>query len=108
MSQYLLIESRNPFDSNDCANFVDLARGLTEDGHDVTVYFVQNGVLPVRAHARSALVAALAAGGVTMLADVFSLAERGIPLERLADSVAPASLDDIIRQVANGSRVIWH
>ena len=48
MAKYLLIESRDPFDSNDVANFHELATGLIREGNEVTLFLVQNGVLPAR------------------------------------------------------------
>ena len=48
MANYLLIESRDPFDSNDVANFYGLASGLAKAGNGVTLFLVQNGVLPAR------------------------------------------------------------
>ena len=48
MAQYLLIESRDPFESNEVGYYYDLAKGLVEGGNQVTVFLVQNGVLPAR------------------------------------------------------------
>src|SRR4029450_6336607 len=45
MADYLLIESRDPFESNDVGYYCDLARGLVEAGNQVTLFLVQNGVL---------------------------------------------------------------
>jgi hypothetical protein len=36
MGHYLLIGSRDPFDSNDVQNLYDLASGLTRQGNEVT------------------------------------------------------------------------
>ena len=44
MAKYLLIESRDPFDSNDTAFCGDLARQLNAAKNEVTVFLVQNGV----------------------------------------------------------------
>lgn len=54
MAKYLLIESRDPFESPDTANYLDWAKGLVKDGHTVTLFLVQNGVLPARPSAASA------------------------------------------------------
>src|SRR4051812_17588198 len=78
MSKYLLIESRDPFDSNDTGFCVDLATQLAAAKNEVTVFLVQNGVLPARSGARSGNLAKLAGAGVNVLADSFSLKERGI------------------------------
>ena len=43
MSDYLLIDSRDPFDSS-CRYFHDLACELAGKGHDVILFLVQNAV----------------------------------------------------------------
>src|SRR3989442_15211822 len=48
MGKYVLIESRDPFDSADCKNFRDLASGLAKEGNEVAFFLTQNGVLPAR------------------------------------------------------------
>lgn len=108
MSSYLLIESRDPFDSNDTGFCADLAAQLAGANHHVTVFLVQNGVLPARLGARSAVLAKLAGSGVNVLADSFSLKERGIDAGRLAAGVAAASLDVVLDALADGAQVIWH
>jgi len=45
VNNYLLIESRDPFESNDVGYYYELSKGLVEDGNEVTVFLVQNGVL---------------------------------------------------------------
>ena len=44
MANYLLIESRDPYDSNDTQFCCDLAKQLAQQGEAVTVFLVQNGV----------------------------------------------------------------
>ena len=88
MARYLLIESRDPFDSNDTRFCCDLARQLAAARNDVTLFLVQNGVLPVRPGARAADLTSLAGAGVRVLADSFSLKERGIDEKRLAHDPA--------------------
>jgi sulfur relay (sulfurtransferase) complex TusBCD TusD component (DsrE family) len=108
MKRYLLIESRDPFESADTGNFLNLAEGLAKDGNNVTLFLVQNGVLPARAGARSGSLAALAANGVEVLADDFSLAERGISANRLIAGVKSAPIDRVVDDLAGGSKAIWH
>ena len=48
MAKYLLIESRDPFESNDVAFAYGLASDLAKEGNEVTLFLVQNGVLPAR------------------------------------------------------------
>jgi len=108
VAKYLLIESRDPFDSNDTRFCGDLARQLAAAKNDVTLFLVQNGVLPVRPGARSADLTSLAGAGVKVLADSFSLKERGIDDKRLASGVAAAPLDVVLDVLAEGAKVIWH
>ena len=108
MAKYLLIESRDPFDSNDTRFCADLARQLAEAKNDVTLFLVQNGVLPARRGARSGELARAADAGVRVLADSFSLKEHGIDEKRLAAGVAAAPLEIVVDALAEGARVIWH
>ena len=106
MKQYLLIESRDPFESNDVGYYYDLAKGLVEGGNQVTLFLAQNGVLSARPSARSAALHALARSGVTVLADDFSLRERGIA--KLADGVTAAPIDVVLDHLAAGHQTLWH
>ena len=108
MPRYLLIESRDPFDSNDTRFCYDLAQQLAAAKNDVTLFLVQNGVLPVRPGVRSSDLMKLAEAGVRVLADRFSLKERGIDENRLALGVAAAPLDVVLDALAEGAKVIWH
>jgi hypothetical protein len=108
MARYLLIESRDPFDSNDTRFCSDLARQLAAAKNEVTLFLVQNGVLPVRPGPRSADLTSLAGAGVRVLADSFSLKERGIDENRLASGVDAAPLDVVLDALAEGAKVIWH
>ena len=106
MNQYLLIESRDPFESNDVAYYFDLAKGLVNSGNAVTLFLVQNGVLATRPAARSAALSALARGGVKVLADDFALKERGIT--KLAEGITAASIDIVVDHLAAGHNTLWH
>jgi sulfur relay (sulfurtransferase) complex TusBCD TusD component (DsrE family) len=106
MAQYLLIESRDPFESNDVGYYYDLAKSLVEDGNQVTLFLLQNGVLAARPSIHSAKLEALARSGVTVLADDFSLQERGIA--KLAEGVAAAAIDVVVDQLAAGHKTLWH
>ena len=108
MGQYLLIASRDPFDSNDVANLYGLATDLIRTGHEVTMFLVQNGVLPARQSAKTAALTRLAQTGVELLADDFSLRERGIAANRLTPDVKAVSLDVVVDHLAAGRKVLWH
>ena len=106
MAQYLLIESRDPFESNDVGYYYDLAKGLVEDGNQVMLFLLQNGVLAARPSIHSAKLDALARSGVTVLADDFSLQERGI--SKLSEGVAAAAIDVVVDHLAAGHKTLWH
>jgi sulfur relay (sulfurtransferase) complex TusBCD TusD component (DsrE family) len=108
MTGYLLIESRDPYDSADTERFARLAEDLAKEGHAVTLFLVQNGVLPARHGAKPGALAALAANGVEVLADEFSLRERGISPNRLISGVKTAPLDLVIDLLGEGRRALWH
>ncbi len=108
MSGYLLIESRDPFESGDVGNFLDLAKTLAASGEHVTLFLMQNGVLPARHGAKSGPLAALAANGVEVLADDFSLQERGISANRLIPGIKAVPLSVVIDQMADGRKALWH
>ncbi|MBM4439344.1 MAG: DsrE family protein [Candidatus Rokubacteria bacterium] len=109
MSDYVLIESRDPFDSADTGFVADTAEALRARGRDVTVYLVQNAVLATRAGARGSQVPRLAKAGVTVLADDFSLRERGIEAGEIAGGVRPASIDALVDLVMRpGAKTLWH
>ena len=108
MASYLLIESRDPYDSNDVRFCCDLAKQLRQQGDQVTVFLVQNGVLPARTGARADGLSELSKVGIEILADEFSLRERGIPSDRLMAGVKPAPLDVVIDRLAGGCKAIWH
>jgi intracellular sulfur oxidation DsrE/DsrF family protein len=108
VSRYLLIESRDPFDSPDTGFVHNLSHELVQAGHEVTVFLVQNGVLPARPCAHSAALTSLAQAGVTVLADDFSLRERGIRSDVLVQGVSAAALDVVIDAMAGGAKTIWH
>jgi sulfur transfer complex TusBCD TusB component (DsrH family) len=106
MAGYLLIESRDPFESNDVPYYCDLARGLAEAGNDVTLYLVQNAVFAARPGARSPALQSLAGTSVKLLADDFSLRERGIT--DLADGIESAGIETVVDRMEAGDKTIWH
>src|SRR4051794_25185625 len=106
MAKYLLIESRDPFESNDVRYYYDLSSSLVQAGNEVTLYLVQNGVLAARPSAHSAALSDLARRGVKLLADDFSLNERGI--SKLADGITASPLDVVVDHLAAGHKTLWH
>jgi sulfur transfer complex TusBCD TusB component (DsrH family) len=106
MNRYLLIESLDPFESNDVGRHWEMAVDLARRGNRVTLFLVQNGVLAAREGARNDVLHSVAAAGVEVLADEFSLRERGI--DRLMARVKPAPLDVVLDRLAEGCKALWH
>ena len=108
MAKYLLISSRDPFETNDANAFYDLAVRLARNGDDVTFFLVQNGVLPARAGAQARGLENVNKAGVTILADEFSLRERGIDAGSLNGGAKAAPLDVVVDQLADGAKTLWN
>jgi predicted peroxiredoxin len=106
MAGYLLIESRDPFESNDVGYYYELARGLLEAGNQVTLFLTQNAVLAVRPSAETPKLRALVGSGVKILADDFALKERGIT--KLLDGVQIASINIVVDSLEAGHKTLWH
>ncbi len=107
MSGYLLIESRDPFESG-CSHFHELAIDLIKEGKSVTLFLVQNGVLPARECRYTEQLTQAAAQGVKVMVDDFSIRERGIKPDHLGEGIEIAPLDTVIDQMAAGHKVMWH
>jgi len=106
MADYLLIESRDPFESNDVGYYYDLARGLVEAGNQVTLFLTQNAVFAVRPSAKAPNVQALVHSGIKILADDLALKERGIT--KLLDGVQIAPIETVVDHLEAGHKTLWH
>jgi predicted peroxiredoxin len=109
MAKYLIIESRDPFDSNDAQFILETATTLKQCGHEVTVFLIQNGALAVRRNTRRSHLPQLALTGIQLLVDDFSLRERGISTTEMIDGIQESNIgalvDLIIREK---TKAIWH
>ena len=109
MSNYVFIESRDPFESADTSFLADTAASLKKRGNNVTVFLVQNGVLAARRQARKSSLPQQLESGVTVLADEFSIRERGIQSGEFHTSVKTASIDQLVDLIVQeNTKAVWH
>jgi sulfur relay (sulfurtransferase) complex TusBCD TusD component (DsrE family) len=114
MARYLLIESRDPFESRDVPYYYGLANDLAAQGDEVTLFLVQNGVLAARKAAPdnplATLVTGAEGGKVQVLADGYSLRERGIVDGETLDGVSAGDIDQLVTlaMADGGTKVMWH
>jgi sulfur transfer complex TusBCD TusB component (DsrH family) len=109
MTEYVFIESRDPFESRDTQFVEETALELRQLGHGVTVFLVQNGVLAARKNARHAYLERLQQAGINLLADDFSLRERGIRPAELRASIQSSTIETLVETLAQAStKAIWH
>ena len=107
MTNYLFIEARDPFASRDTEFLEQTATALTLRGHPVTVFLVQNGVFAARK--TTAGLQRLTNAGVILLADDFSLRERGIKAAELAHGVQESGINSLVDTITQpNTKAIWH
>jgi len=106
MSGYLLIESRDPFESKGFNQRCEMALTLLGESTGVTLYLVENAVLGARAGAKAPGLEKLAKAGVRLLADEFALRERGIT--QLAPHIASVGIDSLVGELAGGAKTLWN
>ncbi len=110
MSKYLLVQSKSPWESGDIGQFYALAQELGQAGHEVTFFLVQNGVMAARTGAKDGAFDTLGGGTgkVRVIADDFSLRERGIERGALKGGVQAGPIDEVVNQLAGGAKALWH
>jgi hypothetical protein len=107
MANYLIIASEDPFESRRTERMRELAVSLARRGGKVSVYLAQNAVLGARRNSKGRACASLLTECIDVLADDFSLRERGIGPTALLPGVKVASLDVVIARLAHGWKAFW-
>ena len=109
MARYLLIETRNPLDGGEYS--YDLARQLTGERHDVTMYLLQDAVFAARKnfHEGQRLGQDAEKLGVHLVADGVSLRQRGVVGDRVAREVRVSDMDELVDLLMERTdKAIWH
>jgi sulfur relay (sulfurtransferase) complex TusBCD TusD component (DsrE family) len=105
MAKYFLIESRSPFDSPEVNYNYQLASDLANNGNEVSLFLVENGVFVTR---KTTTIESLdKLNNVTLLADDFSLRERGIAAEEMRNNIKIAEISTVAEAMANGAKTVW-
>ncbi len=108
MSEYLFIQSQDPFTETRAIGQYELAARLAQAGNRVSVVLVQNGVSPARRGANCTPFDALADSPVAVLADEFALRQREIETHQLKKYVQVCTLDVVVDAMLAGHKVIWN
>ena len=109
MTKYLFIESRDPFESRDVRFVEETATALKQRGHEVTVFLVQNGVLAARKNGSENYLNRLANAGVILMADEFSLCERGIQTAEVGTGIQQSNMEALVDALVQANtKGIWH
>jgi hypothetical protein len=78
MKHYMIVETRDPADSRDVDWIADVAAALQRRGARASVLLIENGVLAARAEAEAPALLAAIKAGCPVMADRYSLRERGV------------------------------
>lgn len=105
--EYLVIHTRDPLAAGRDGGIDPLVEALAA-GAPTTVVLAQNAVLAARRGSGAADGVARLTASARVLADDFSLHERGIRADELVSGVVPATADEVVGLLmAGGCRAIW-
>ena len=108
MKQYMIVETRDPFEQRDCEWLAGLAATFKRRGETSIVMLAENGVFAARADAASpSPLQELIKAGVEVYADRFSLRERGIGAGELRPGINAAELDLVVDHLETGAAVMF-
>jgi sulfur relay (sulfurtransferase) complex TusBCD TusD component (DsrE family) len=107
MAGYVLIAARDPWDGPEQEQVFELAGSLAKQRDSVSIYLTENGVLAARAGGGERWLAPLLSRGVSVFADPFALAERGISDDRIVTGVVTAPIERLVDLLAEGQSGLW-
>jgi hypothetical protein len=106
MKELLIVETRDAAEHKDPERMAELAAGMAEAGVPATMFLAENGVFNALGVVPGPIDRALAAG-VSVAADAFALAERGIRDDQLRNGVTVGDVDLIVDKLGASASVIW-
>lgn len=107
MAGYVLIAARDPWDGPEQEKVFELAGTLAQERDSVSIYLTENGVLAARAGGGERWLKPLLSQGVSIYADPFALAERGIADDRIVSGVVQAPIEQLVDFLAEGRSGLW-
>ena len=108
MTNYMLIQSEEPQATERTINLYQLAKDLTCAGHSVSLFLVQNAVIPARTTSKYQYFDELLEHDLRILVDSFSLLQREIYVGDVKRNIEIGSVRDVIEAMLDGDRVIWN
>lgn len=108
MNKFFIIQSRDPYTDNRAKSDYELITHLANGENEVSVLFVQNGVMPIRQGSISIPFDKICNSNAQLFADAFSLRQREIEANELKQNVQQADVDLVIKAMLAGHKVIWH
>lgn len=107
MAGYVLIAARDPWDGPEQEQVFELAGSLAKERDSVSIYLTESGVLAARAGGGERWLAPLLSRGVSVFADPFALAERGIAHDGIVSGVVTAPIEQLVDLLAEGHSGLW-
>ena len=108
MSDYVFLQSQDPFTETQTLAQYQLIHNLATKDNRVTLYLIQNGVMPARRGALCKPFDLLCNQNINVVADRFSLEQRGIELDQLKSGVNAEEIGVVIDAMLRGDKVIWN
>ena len=106
---YFLIASRDPYTHGSARRCYELAARLADEGCRVTLFLVQNGVLPARpGAARRELARPRAARRAACWRTPSRCASAASPPTRSRRGWSPRPLEVVIEALEHGAQALWH
>ncbi len=108
MARYLIVESRDLHEYTSGRYIQKVAGKLKDNGNDVTMFLIENGVLAARKGSEVGKnLSELAKRGTKVLAEDVSCNSRGV--KQLADGISTSNIDQLADLIAEGcDKVLWY
>ncbi len=108
MDSYLLIETRDHFESLGVQQTYQMAVNLKDKNNEVKLFILHNAVFSFRKNIEIyEPIQNLLKKDIPIFIDEFSVRERGITQKNLRDEIVISSLDTIIEHLIHKCKVIW-